>query len=230
MAQTTQQADHFWLYETVLSYWRTKVGMDILEIVNYKFKRFLDIVISTYGLIILSPFFLLIAVLIKFYSPGPVFYKATRVGRKGQTFKLYKFRSMVVNADKNGPAVTHAGDNRITPIGKFLRKTKLDELPQLFNVMKGDMSLVGPRPEDPHYVALYTPEQQKILYIRPGITGAASVVFRNEEQMLKGDDWEKQYVEEVLPTKLAVDLEYAKKPTVLKDLSILVKTVQVLLD
>lgn len=216
--------------QPVLSSWRTFKGMDITEVVNYKFKRFLDIVISTYGLMLLSPVFLIIAILIKLYSPGPVFYKATRVGRRGQTFKLYKFRSMVVNADKNGPQVTHSGDNRITPIGRVLRRTKLDELPQLWNVMKGDMSLVGPRPEDPHYVALYTPEQQKILYIRPGITGAASVEFRNEEQMLQGDNWEKQYVEEVLPTKLAVDLEYAKKPTVIRDLGILAKTVQVLLD
>jgi lipopolysaccharide/colanic/teichoic acid biosynthesis glycosyltransferase len=230
MTQIARKTAKSLLYRPVLHSWWVDLRNQILEIVNYKFKRFLDIVISTYGLIILSPIFLLIAVIIKLYSPGPVFYKARRVGRLGRTFTLYKFRSMVVNADKNGPHVTHAGDNRITPIGRFLRRTKLDELPQLYNVMKGDMSLVGPRPEDPHYVALYTQEQQKVLWIRPGITGAASVEFRNEEQMLKGDNWEKQYVEEVLPTKLAVDLEYAKKPTVMRDISILVKTVQVLLD
>ena len=227
MSEDVKQSLKTRLYNKVLT---TLGGNDIPEIINYKFKRFLDIVIGTYGLMFLSPLFLIIAVLIKVNSPGPVFHRARRVGRKGELFTLYKFRSMVVNADKMGPGVTAAGDSRVTKIGKFLRRTKLDELPQLWNVMKGDMRLVGPRPEDPHYVDLYTPEQKKILYIRPGITSAASVIYRNEEAILQGENWEATYVNEVLPNKLAVDLEYAQKPTVIRDVSILVKTFRVLLD
>ena len=123
-------------------------------------------------------------------------------------FRLYKFRRMVSDADKQGPGITATGDSRITRVGRFLRRTKIDELPQLINVLSGDMSLVGPRPEDPRYVTLYTPEQRRVLAVRPGITSAASLAYRHEEQLLAGADWETVYREEVLPAKLAIDLEY----------------------
>ena len=128
--------------------------------------RVLDLNISVLGLIFLSPLFLLLAMVIKLTSPGPIFYRARRVGKDGQLFYLYKFRSMRVDADKQGPGITAANDARITAVGRFLRRTKLDELPQLINVLKGEMSLVGPRPEDPRYVALYTLEQRQVLRAR----------------------------------------------------------------
>ena len=133
-------------------------------------RRLLDLVASLAGLTLLSPLFVFIALLIALDSPGPVFYRGQRVGRHGRLFRLYKFRSMVISADKQGPGITAAGDARITRVGRFLRRAKLDELPQLINVLLGDMSLVGPRPEDPRYVAFYTPEQRRVLSVRPGIT------------------------------------------------------------
>lgn len=191
-------------------------------------KRGMDIVLSAAGLIVLSPFLIVIAALVKVTSPGPVFYRARRAGRYGQPFGLYKFRSMVVNADRVGPAVTGAGDPRVTSIGRLLRRTKLDELPQLWNVLRGDMSLVGPRPEDPRYVALYTPEQRGVLNVRPGITSPASVTYRNEEALLQGDNWETFYREQLMPAKLAIDLDYAQHPTLRRDLSILWQTFRAL--
>ncbi len=193
-------------------------------------KRVLDLVLSVALLVLLSPLFLLIALLVRLSSPGPVFYRATRVGRQGKLFRLYKFRSMVVNADKVGPAITTAGDSRITPIGRRLRDTKLDELPQLINVLKGEMSLVGPRPEDPRYVKLYTPEQQGILRVAPGITSPGSIRYRHEEAQLSGPDWETKYVNEVLPAKLALDLEYVNKASVSQDLVVLWQTALAILQ
>jgi lipopolysaccharide/colanic/teichoic acid biosynthesis glycosyltransferase len=131
---------------------------------------------------------------------------------------------MLVNADAAGPGITANGDSRITPIGQKLRDTKLDELPQLFNVLLGDMSFVGPRPEDPRYVALYTPEQRRVLGVRPGITGAASLAYRHEEQMLPGTDTETTYCSEVMPRKLEMDLEYLTRRTMWSDLDILIHT------
>jgi lipopolysaccharide/colanic/teichoic acid biosynthesis glycosyltransferase len=189
-------------------------------------KRLFDIVASTIGLIILSPFLIGIAIAVKVSSPGPIFYRATRVGRYGDHFKLFKFRSMVINADQIGPGVTGAADPRITPIGRFLRRTKLDELPQLLNVIRGDMSIVGPRPEDARYVAHYTKEQRQVLSVRPGITSPASVQYRDEESMLTGDDWETHYIQEVMPTKLAIDLEYAQSPGILRDFGIILRTIR----
>lgn len=191
-------------------------------------KRFFDIVASLGGLLVLSPLLLVLAVLVKATSEGPIFYRANRVGRYGKPFKLYKFRSMVVNADKIGPGVTGAADPRITPIGRFLRKTKLDELPQLINVLRGEMSIVGPRPEDPRYVALYTEAQRKVLDVRPGITSPASVQYRDEESMLTGDDWEKHYIETVMPAKLAIDTEYAQHANVWRDIALILKTLRAL--
>lgn len=189
-------------------------------------KRLLDIVASIGALLVLSPVMVMITLAVRLDSPGPVFYRATRVGRYGKHFKLLKFRSMVADADRNGPKVTTAGDNRVTRVGRFLRRTKLDELPQFLNVLKGDMSLVGPRPEDPRYVALYTPEQRVVLNVQPGITSPASVQYRHEEAVLAGEDWERLYIDEVMPEKLAIDLAYVNGSgvRVLRDLVILWQT------
>lgn len=188
-------------------------------------KRAFDILASALGLIVLSPLFLLIAILVRMISPGPAIYRATRVGRNGRLFTLYKFRSMVVNADKQGSAITTADDHRITRIGRVLRRGKLDELPQLYNVLRGDMSLVGPRPEDPHYVAFYTPEQRKVLSVRPGITSLASLTYRDEESILKGGEWERNYLHVVMPAKLAIDMEYAEKATLIHDVVLIFRTI-----
>lgn len=192
-------------------------------------KRLFDILASFVGLVLLSPLLLLLALVVKFTSPGPILYRATRVGHYGKPFKLLKFRSMVVNAHELGPAVTGAKDPRITRVGRILRKTKLDELPQLINVLRGEMSIVGPRPEDPRYVALYTEEQRKVLNVRPGITSPASVMYRNEEAMLVGSQLETYYVQHVMPRKLALDLQYSANVSLSSDFVILLSTFRVLL-
>lgn len=192
------------------------------------FKRLFDILASAIGLVVLSPLFLVIAIAIKITSPGPVFYRALRVGRHGKHFKLFKFRSMVVDADKIGPGITGSDDPRITSIGRLLRRTKLDELPQLINVLHGEMSIVGPRPEDPRYVALYNDEQRQILNVRPGITSPASVKYRDEESRLTGSDWEKHYIAHIMPAKLAIDLDYALNSSLRRDMSIILTTFMVL--
>ena len=187
-------------------------------------KRLFDVIVSALGLLVLSPVLLVLALLVKFSSPGTVLYHATRVGLDGHPFKLLKFRSMVANAAQIGPAVTGAADSRITPIGRFLRRTKLDELPQLLNVLRGEMSLVGPRPEDPRYAALYTPEQRRVLSVRPGITSPASIAYRSEEAMLTGDDWETHYIQHVMPAKLEIDLQYVEHASLLYDLKLIFRT------
>lgn len=192
-------------------------------------KRAFDILVSIAGLVVFSPLMLLIAIAIKLGSAGPVFYRATRVGRHGRLFKLYKFRTMVDGAAENGPKITAAGDSRVTAIGRILRRTKLDELPQLINVLRGEMSIVGPRPEDPRYVALYMPEQRAVLAVRPGITSQASVTFRNEESLLTGADWEKVYIERIMPAKLALDLEYMRRANLAQDVMIILRTLLALL-
>lgn len=188
-------------------------------------RRLLDIAVSVTGLIVLSPLFLLIGLWIKADSPGPVFYRATRAGKDGEPFRLYKFRSMTSGADRQGPGITAAGDSRVTRAGRFLRRTKLDELPQLINVLRGEMSLVGPRPEDPRYVALYTPKQRRVLAVRPGITSAASLVYRHEEALLAGADWETVYRTRVLPDKLAIDIAYLARRTLVSDLKLIFSTI-----
>lgn len=188
-------------------------------------KRIFDILASILGLIILFPLFILIALAIRLDSKGSIFYRARRVGRYGKEFRLYKFRSMVVDADKHGSGITSAHDKRITSVGRFLRRTKLDETPQLINVLCGDMSLVGPRPEDPHYVQFYTLEQRTILQYRPGITSMASLKYRNEEQVLSGPQWEQLYIEEVMPAKLKIDLAYAQRSNILTDLGLILRTI-----
>jgi lipopolysaccharide/colanic/teichoic acid biosynthesis glycosyltransferase len=186
--------------------------------------RLLEAAVSTIGLILLSPTFLLVAALIRLDSPGPVFYRARRVGKDGRPFHLYKFRTMAADAAQRGPGITTAGDRRITRVGKLLRKTKIDELPQLINVLKGEMSLVGPRPEDPRYVALYTPEQRRVLAVRPGITSPAAIRYRHEERLLDGPGWEQIYVQEVMAHKLQIELDYLARRTVWSDLGVILQT------
>ena len=189
-------------------------------------QRTLDILFSTVGLIALSPLLLVIAVWVKVHDRGPVFYRARRVGKDGKLFELFKFRTMVQNADRLGAAITSAEDSRITTVGRFLRRYKLDELPQLLNVLLGDMTLVGARPEDPRYVAQYTDDQQKILAFKPGITSPASLHYRNEEKLLAGADWKEQYTKNVLPHKLSLDLSYLRQRTISSDIKIVLKTLR----
>lgn len=188
-------------------------------------KRIVDILASFIGLILLFPLFLVIAIVIKMHDGGPVLYRAKRIGYQGSDLLLYKFRSMVPQADVNGPGITASNDQRITPIGKFLRKTKLDELPQLINVLQGGMSLVGPRPEDPRYVEKYTSEQRKVLDYKPGITSAASLSYRHEESLLSGDDWETQYLTKVMPEKILVDVNYCSTANIWQDISLIIRTI-----
>ncbi len=188
-------------------------------------KRILDVCAAALGLLLLSPVLLVIAGIIKWHDGGPVFYRALRVGKDTRLFWLYKFRSMVIHANKHGAGITAQGDTRITPIGRLLRRTKLDELPQLFNVLKGEMSLVGPRPEDPRYVALYTRDQHAVLAVPPGITSAASLSYRHEEQLLSGPNWEEIYRTRVMPEKLAIDLDYLQHRTLGSDLQLILRTV-----
>ncbi len=192
-------------------------------------KRLFDLTASALGLLILLPLWGAIALAIRLDSPGPILHRAVRVGRNGRTFTLYKFRTMVADAAQHGPGITVSGDPRVTRVGHFLRRWKLDELPQLLNVLRGEMSLVGPRPEDPRYVALYTAEQREILRVRPGITSPASVRFRNEEALLSTEDWERRYIEDIMPTKLALDLEYVRRANLLCDLTVLWETLLALL-
>jgi lipopolysaccharide/colanic/teichoic acid biosynthesis glycosyltransferase len=169
-----------------------------------------------------------IAIAIKAQDGGPVLHRAVRIGRGGRPFRLFKFRTMVAGADSMGPGITAGGDPRITPLGRRLRRAKLDELPQLVNVLLGDMSLVGPRPEDPRYVALYTPEQRQVLLVRPGITSAASLAYRREEQLLSGPDWEAAYRGQVMPAKLTIDLDYLARRSFWSDVMLIVRTAMAL--
>jgi lipopolysaccharide/colanic/teichoic acid biosynthesis glycosyltransferase len=189
-------------------------------------QRCFDGIAATVGLLILSPLFLVLAFFVKLHDGGPVFHNSTRVGRGGKLFSMHKFRSMVMNADKIGIGLTMKKDPRVTPIGRTLRKYKLDEMPQLLNVIKGDMSLVGARPEDPRYVAQYTAEQRRILEYRPGITSPASLMYRNEEELLSGENAQQMYVEELLPKKLSVDLEYLDRRTVWSDIMLILRTIR----
>jgi lipopolysaccharide/colanic/teichoic acid biosynthesis glycosyltransferase len=185
-------------------------------------KRIFDVATSIIGLIVLLPFFIIIAILIKLNDKGPIFYKQKRIGQNFKPFELLKFRTMVVNADKIGPAVTKDGDPRITKIGKFLRKTKLDELPQLWNVIRGDMSIVGPRPEVEKHIQYYENDYKEILKVKPGITDYATIKFRNEEEILsKYDDTESAYIKYVLPEKIKLYKTYIKEISFLTDLKII---------
>lgn len=188
-------------------------------------KRLFDIVMSGLGLLVLSPIFLIISIWIKLDSKGPVFYRQVRVGRYNKDFRILKFRSMRVGADK-GSLVTIGGhDPRITRSGYFIRKFKLDELPQLINVFVGDMSLVGPRPEVRHYVDYWTPEQMHVLDVRPGITDPASIKFRNENELMeKAEDPEKYYIEVIMQEKIKLYLEYVAHHSFFGDIGLIFKT------
>ncbi len=189
-------------------------------------KRAFDIFASFFGLIVLSPLFIIVSILIMIDSRGGVFYRQTRVGRYGKDFRLYKFRSMRTDSDKKGLITIGGRDSRITRIGYYLRKYKIDELPQLINVLIGDMSFVGPRPEVRRYVDLYTTNQLKVLDVRPGITDVASIKYRNENEILgtveNPDDY---YINTIMPDKLALNLDYLNRRTFLSDIQVIIRTV-----
>lgn len=187
-------------------------------------KRTFDVAVSGLSLMLTSPVIAAAAIAIKVSSRGPVFYKGPRVGRDEKVFQIYKLRTMTVGADSLGPAVTSARDGRVTTVGRFLRLTKADELPQLLNVLRGEMSLVGPRPEHPRYVERYPADQRDSLTVRPGMTGPSSLAFIDEEEMLEGPDPEATYVDRILPRKLALDREYVRTATFSGDLRILART------
>ncbi len=186
----------------------------------------MDIFFSLIGLILLFPLFLIIGIIIAIDSKGGVFYKQTRVGKDGKDFKVFKFRSMAVGSDKKGLLTVGGNDSRITKPGYFIRKYKIDELPQLINVFIGDMSLVGPRPEVRKYVDLYNEEQQKVLSVQPGITDYASIAYINENEVLgDSENPEKTYIEEVMPNKLKLNLKYIEEKSVITDIKIIFKTI-----
>jgi len=190
-------------------------------------KRVFDFCSSLIALIILSPIFLIISIIIVFDSKGPIFYKQTRVGKNNVDFKLYKFRSMYVNADRQGLLTVGERDSRITKIGYWLRKYKIDEIPQLINVLLGEMSIVGPRPEVRKYVELYNDQQVNVLSLKPGITDIASIEYRNENEILSSyDDPEKVYINIIMPRKLYLNSEYAKKHSFFLDIKIILLTIK----
>lgn len=191
-------------------------------------KRLVDLVLASLLLLVSSPILLLTAVLIKCTSPGPVLFRQFRVGMGGKSFELLKFRTMIYGQPNLGPGLTPQGDPRVFPAGRWLRDRKLDELPQFFNVLRGDMSVVGPRPDLPEYVAVLTDEQSEVLLLRPGITGPATLRFRHEEDLLAhvpGDKLEHFYTSRILPEKVKMDLAYARNATFLSDTYILLRTV-----
>jgi len=188
-------------------------------------KRLFDIISSLVGLIFISPIFLVVPILIKSDSKGPVFFKQWRIGKDGKQFKIYKFRTMVQDADKLGSLITAENDQRITGIGKLLRRYEIDELPTLINVLKGDMSIVGPRPEVPKYLHHYDRKYREILSVRPGITDLGTLSFRDEAKYLDAQNYEDTYETEILPQKLDLYLEYVHHKSFLFDLRIILKTI-----
>ena len=206
--------------------------MDIAEVLEKRklqlaLKRLMDVVISGGALLVIWPALLLIALAIKIDDPGPVFYRQVRVGKGGKHFRIFKFRTMVVDADKKGLAITVGRDNRITRVGAFLRKSKLDELAQLINVFTGEMSFVGPRPEVPKYVDMYTPYQKQVLLVRPGITDYASIAYRNENDLLEGaEDPEKMYIEQIMPDKIELNMKYLREISPVADIRLIFKTIE----
>ncbi|MBK7382606.1 MAG: sugar transferase [Flavobacteriales bacterium] len=188
-------------------------------------KRLFDILSSASALVFLSPVLLVVAIIVAVTSSGGAFFRQVRVGRGGKEFGLLKFRTMRRGSESKGQITVGGRDPRITGIGYFLRRTKMDELPQLWNVLIGDMSVVGPRPEVPKYVALYTVEQRAVLQVRPGITSLASIAYINENEVLgRSADPERTYIEEVMPAKLALDLPYVHEHGLLQDLRIIART------
>ena len=205
--------------------------LDIAEILEKRrvqliLKRGMDIAVSGAALFVLWPILLLVALAIKIDDPGPVFYRQVRVGRGGRPFRIYKFRTMVVDAEKKGLSITVGKDSRITRMGAFLRKTKLDELAQLLNVFTGEMSFVGPRPEVPKYVNMYTPYQRQVLLVRPGITDYASIAYRNENDMLEGaEDPERMYIDVIMPDKIELNMKYLREISPVADIRLIFSTI-----
>ncbi len=194
-------------------------------------KRFFDLFFSFFGLLILSPLFVILAIAIKLESPGPVFYRGVRVGRHGKPFKIFKFRSMVVDADIKGAATTSDGDARVTSIGKIIRKFKLDEFSQLLNVFIGDMSIVGPRPQVQWAVDTFTDEEKQVLVLRPGITDWASIKFHNEGEIIAQSDIgdpDEAYMKLIHPEKMQLQLKYLREQSLLVDLKIIKGTLSTL--
>lgn len=189
-------------------------------------KRLFDIVCSFFGLVILSPLFIFLSLWVGLSSRGGVFYKQQRVGLNGRDFTLYKFRSMATGSDKKGLLTVGGKDSRITKAGYFIRKYKLDELPQLFNVLKGDMSFVGPRPEVRKYVDMYSEKQRRVLSVRPGITDIASMKYRNENDLLaKAENPEQYYIDVIMPDKLALNLNYIDTRNFFRDIKLIFSTI-----
>ncbi|WP_418223345.1 sugar transferase [Clostridium isatidis] len=194
--------------------------------INRAIKRIFDFVISLIGIIIISPILIIVAICIKLDSKGNILFLQKRIGKDGKPFNIYKFRTMVNDAEKLGAQITVGKDSRITRVGAFLRKYKIDELPQLFNVLKGDMSLVGPRPEVPRYVKLYTEEERRVLKVRPGITDLASIRYSDENDILgKVENPEEYYINVIMKDKLKLNLEYIEKSNIVFDIYLIIKTI-----
>lgn len=194
-------------------------------------KRIFDLLVSVIMSVILLPLLMVLALGVKFTSKGPVFYMQERIGKNLQPFRIFKFRTMFTDADKKGLLTVGGRDPRVTSFGYFLRKYKLDELPQLFNVVLGEMSLVGPRPEVKRYVDLYSEEQKKVLEVKPGITDFASIEYSNENEILgKAADPEKMYIDEIMPAKLKLNLKYVQEKSFFVDLKIIFRTVMKILS
>ena len=192
-------------------------------------KRLFDVLTTSIALVVLSPVFAIVAIAIKTGSVGPVLFRQDRMGRHFRPFVLYKFRTMIPRAETMGPRITPSGDPRVTRIGQFLRATKLDELPQLFNVIRGDMSLVGPRPEVCEYVVLFHEDYQDILQVRPGITDLASIKYRNEGAVLaRAADPEREYVTRILPDKIALAKEYIHRSSLMFDVKLIAQTMGII--
>ena len=193
-------------------------------------KRIFDFLVSFIGLVLLLPILLIVTVMIKVSSKGDVFYKQVRVGKNNVDFKIYKFRTMRLNSDKLGLITVGSKDARITALGYYLRKYKLDELPQLFNVLLGNMSFVGPRPEVRKYVNLYKQDQMQVFKVRPGITDLASIEYRNESELLSNqENPDNYYINVIMPKKLQINLEYLKQRSFLKDLIVILKTIKTII-
>jgi len=194
-------------------------------------KRLFDVIASSAGLVVLLPLLAVLAIVLKRESTGAVFYRGLRAGQHGRPFRIFKFRTMVVDADKLGGPTSSADDPRITRVGSFLRRYKLDELPQLINVLKGEMSLVGPRPEVVQEVLLYTDEEKRLLEVRPGITDWASIRFRNEGEILRGsDDPHQTYREKIRPEKIRLGLEYVRCHSFMTDCKIILRTLKAIVE
>lgn len=193
-------------------------------------KRAFDLIGSLLALIALSPVFLITAILIKLDSPGSVLYMAKRIGKDGKSFEMYKFRTMVADAGKTGPGLTYNEDPRITRVGRFLRRTRIDEWPQFLNILKGEMSFIGPRPETPEYVDLNDPIWQRVLSVRPGMSGLAQVTYMTDEAaMLDSTTLDEDYVSKVLTGKLELDLQYVHNQSLLLDVKLILQTLYITL-